>query len=68
MLGMTYRITRKKAHPGDNKVEFKNIITGCAIVGGVIYNVSPVIATMHGNLAALGGMVLRGCANVVYDC
>ena len=29
-----YCITRKKAHPGDINLAFKNIITGCAVVGG----------------------------------
>ena len=29
-----YRTTRKKAHPGDDNLAFKNIITGCAVVGG----------------------------------
>ena len=29
-----YSVTRKIAHPGDNISTSKNVITGCAVVGG----------------------------------
>ena len=29
-----YRVTRMKAHPGDNSLTFENIITGGAFIGG----------------------------------
>ena len=35
---------------------FQTIITGCAVVGGVVSNVFLVIGTMHGSAAA------RGCS------
>lgn len=56
----TCRITREKAHPGDNVFTFKNIVTGRAVVGGggcVLSIASPVTNTMRESLAA------RGCGD-----
>ena len=58
-----YRITGKKAHPGDNVVTFQNIITGCAVVGGVLSNASPGDKTPCTRAPQLGGVVTRVCAN-----
>ena len=34
LSGQQYRVTRMKAHPGENSLVFENIFTGCASVRG----------------------------------